>query len=267
MRSFEPARHPSRHRARHHLRAVRAAPRVRAPGPGAGRRADPRLRLLEPGRARAGHVRLDGRRLAARPADAATRRSGSRCAPAPCGPRASATDFLPPSPAHDAAAYERFVRALVAHGRGRVQYWQCENEPSNTDLLWAGTADGVRRPPPRRSTGRCGRPIPTPPSCSAAAATTCCRARPTARPWQFFDRVLDGGPDAFDLFAVHLYDDPTRIPAHVETVRRMMRDHGDERPVVVGEYNGPTLFELPRARRRSCSRRWRPPSPAAPPAT
>ena len=32
------------------------------------------------------------------------------------------------------------MHALVSRGRGRVQYWQCENEPSNTDLLWAGTA-------------------------------------------------------------------------------------------------------------------------------
>jgi hypothetical protein len=24
--------------------------------------------------------------------------------------------------------------------RGRVDYWQCSNEPSNTGMLWAGTA-------------------------------------------------------------------------------------------------------------------------------
>ncbi len=50
------------------------------------------------------------------------------------------TDFLPPSPAHDLATYASFVRRLVTHCAGRVHYWQCDNEPSNTGLLWAGTA-------------------------------------------------------------------------------------------------------------------------------
>ena len=53
------------------------------------------------------------------------------------------------------------------------------------------------------------------------------------------------GEDAFDLFSVHLYDDPPRIPAQIDLVRTMMRRHGYEKPVVVGEYNGPTLFEFP----------------------
>jgi hypothetical protein len=32
------------------------------------------------------------------------------------------------------------VHALVTRCDGRVQYWQCNNEPSNVGLLWAGTA-------------------------------------------------------------------------------------------------------------------------------
>jgi hypothetical protein len=28
----------------------------------------------------------------------------------------------------------------VRHCAGRVHYWQCDNEPSNVGLLWAGTA-------------------------------------------------------------------------------------------------------------------------------
>jgi len=51
-----------------------------------------------------------------------------------------ATDFLPPSPARDPAAYREFVRRLVRRCAGRVRYWQCDNEPSNIGLLWAGTA-------------------------------------------------------------------------------------------------------------------------------
>ena len=50
------------------------------------------------------------------------------------------TDFLPPSPARDQDAYARFVRQIVRRCAGRVRYWQCDNEPSNTGLLWAGTA-------------------------------------------------------------------------------------------------------------------------------
>ena len=50
------------------------------------------------------------------------------------------TDFLPPSPARDQRAYSEFVCQLVRRCAGRVRYWQCDNEPSNTDLLWAGTA-------------------------------------------------------------------------------------------------------------------------------
>lgn len=50
------------------------------------------------------------------------------------------TDFLPPSPAHDLAAYQEFVRQVVRRCAGRVKYWQCDNEPSNVGLSWAGTA-------------------------------------------------------------------------------------------------------------------------------
>ena len=67
------------------------------------------------------------------------------CSSSPWGTR-QPTDFLPPSPALDERAYAEFVREVVLHrvdrvGGGRVRYWQCDNEPSNTDLLWAGTAE------------------------------------------------------------------------------------------------------------------------------
>lgn len=155
-----------------------------------------------------------------------------------------ATDFLPPSPAKDNDAYLRFVRALISRCEGRVQYWQCNNEPSNIGLLWAGTAAeyvvqlrvlhrAVRAADPNAMVvlGGCGYDV--------LSSTRDGPAR------QFFDHVLAEGQDAFDLFSVHLYDDPRRIPEHVDTVRGMMRAHGYERPVVVGEYNGPTLFEFP----------------------
>lgn len=156
----------------------------------------------------------------------------------------TATTFLPPSPAKDDEAYAQFVHALVKRCAGRVQYWQCNNEPSNVGLLWSGTAaDYVHqlrvfqravRAADRTAQvvlGGCGYDV------LSSAADSPARV--------FFDHVLEHGKDAFDLFAVHLYDDPNRIPAHIESVRAMMRRHGDEKPVVVGEYNGPTLFEFP----------------------
>ena len=154
------------------------------------------------------------------------------------------TDFLPSSPATDQEVFAGFVRALVSRCAGRVRYWQCNNEPSNVGLLWTGSAadyvaqlqvfhGAVRESDSRAAVvlGGCGYDV-----LSAAAQDA---------PRQFFDHVLAAGHEWFDLFAVHLYDDPARIPDHVDTVREMMQVHGYERPVMVGEYNGPTLFQLP----------------------
>lgn len=165
------------------------------------------------------------------------------CASSQWGTRI-ATDFLPPSPAADADAYHRFVRELVARCRSRVQYWQCDNEPSNVGLLWAGSAAeyagqlgvfhrAVKEADPRAAVvlGGCGYDVLSSPADGAPRA--------------FFDEVLSAAGGCFDLFDVHLYDSPALIGAHIATVRAMMRAHGCERPVVVGEYNGPTLFELP----------------------
>jgi len=154
------------------------------------------------------------------------------------------SDFLPSSPATDEATFYRFVRALVLRCAGRVRYWQCNNEPSNVALLWAGSAQdyaaqlavfhrAVRDADPAAAVvlGGCGYDVLS--------------AAPGDPPRQFFDHVLSVGGAWFDLFAVHLYDSPDRIPGHIETVRGMMRAHGCERGVVVGEYNGPTLFQMP----------------------
>ena len=155
----------------------------------------------------------------------------------------AASDFLPASPAVDMTAYSLFVAALVAHCAGKVTYWQCNNEPSNAGL-WSGDAEAyaaqanafakaVRSADPGAKIvlGGCGYDVLAAPVDS--------------EPRAFFNTVLDQSPDAYDLFAVHLYDEPANIPAHIETVRGMMRAHGGEKPVVVGEYGGPTLLGFP----------------------
>lgn len=154
-----------------------------------------------------------------------------------------ATDFLPASPPRDNAAYQMFVGALVSHCRGIVRYWQCNNEPSNPGL-WSGSAEDyatlassfaqtVRNADPdaRIVLGGCGFDV--------LSATRDAPAR------IFFDEVLSKAPDSFDLFDIHLYDDPRRIPFHIGNAREMLVAHGLDRAVVVGECGGPTLLGFP----------------------
>jgi hypothetical protein len=149
-----------------------------------------------------------------------------------------ATDFLPPSPANDPDRYYRFVHRLVRHCAGRVQYWQCDNEPSNVGLLWAGTAAeyvvqlqvmhrAVKDADPGAAVVLGGAPYGLPAS------------PPDSPERRFFDVLLRDGRDVFDLFDLHLYAEASQIPADIETARALMRASGDEKPLVVGEYNAP----------------------------
>jgi hypothetical protein len=154
------------------------------------------------------------------------------------------TNFLPPSPAKDIDAYAEFVRRLVRNCAGRVRYWQCDNEPSNAGLLWAGTASeyvvqlkamhtAVRVADPTALVvlGGCGYDVFGSP--------------PDSEPRRFFDYLVDAGRDAFDVFDIHLYGEPTRIPCYIDTARDMMQRYGYEKPIVAGEHGGPVLFEFP----------------------
>lgn len=165
------------------------------------------------------------------------------CSSSPWATR-QASDFLPPSPAKDVDQYREFVRRLVEHCAGRITYWQCENEPSNTGLLWAGTAEeyvaqltafhaAVKSADPNATVvlGGCGYDVLDSP--------------PGSEPRRFFAHLTDAGRDAFDVFDVHLYGDPANIPSYVDDARAMMREYGYGKPVVAGEYAGPVLFEFP----------------------
>jgi hypothetical protein len=149
-----------------------------------------------------------------------------------------ATDFLPPSPAKDIAAYDRFVRQLVQHCTGRVHYWQCDNEPSNVGVTWAGTADSylaqlrvmhraVKETDPDAAVVLGGAPYALPSSAPDSAER------------QFFDVLLREGRDFFDLFDLHLYGQADLILSDIEAARGMMRAFGYEKELVVGEYNAP----------------------------
>jgi hypothetical protein len=149
-----------------------------------------------------------------------------------------ATDFLPPSPAKDLEGYRRFVDRLVRHCGGRVRYWQCDNEPSNVGLTWAGTAEeylaqlrvlyrAVKDADPRAAVVLGGAPYGLP------------QSPPDSPDRRFFDVLLRDGRDHFDLFDLHLYGEASRIPADVEVARGLMRAHGYEKQLVSGEYNAP----------------------------
>jgi hypothetical protein len=127
-----------------------------------------------------------------------------------------------------------------------VQYWQCDNEPCNVGLTWAGTAReyvtqlqimhrAVKRADPYAAVVLGGSPYGLPSS------------PPDSSERQFFDHILREGREFFDLFDHHLYADAERIPADLEATRELMRAHGYQRPIVVGEYGAPTPEQFPAA--------------------
>ncbi|MGV9375992.1 hypothetical protein ACWDRB_09260 [Nonomuraea sp. NPDC003707] len=150
------------------------------------------------------------------------------------------TDLLPASPPLDPAAYAATLRALVTHCRGRVRYWQCENEPC-IPLFWAGTAadyvahlaafhQAVKSADPDAAVvlGGC------PPGVFSASD------EPDDER-DFFLQVIEEGRDVYDVFDVHLYGDPYLIPRAIEDVRAAVGD----KPIVAGEYNGPVPTQYP----------------------
>ncbi|MGI5239008.1 hypothetical protein [Dactylosporangium sp. CA-139066] len=162
------------------------------------------------------------------------------CSSSPWATRQTAT-FLPPSPAKDPEDYARFVRALVDHCQGRIRYFQCDNEPSNAGLLWSGTAAEYVRQLRSLYAAVDGRSLVVLGGCGYDVLSS----PPGSPPRRFFAEVLAEARDAFDLFDVHLYGPPSKVPDYVGQARAMMREHGYERPVVAGEHAGPVLFEFP----------------------
>lgn len=153
------------------------------------------------------------------------------------------TDFLPASMPRDLAAYQLFLGALVGRLRDHVGYWQCNNEPSN-EGLWSGTAAEYAEL--ATVFARTVRQVD--PDCEivlGGCGYDALSASPGSTPRAFFEEVLAKAGHAFDLFDVHLYDAPQHIEAHVREARFMMLGHGIEKPIVVGEYGGPTLLGFP----------------------
>jgi hypothetical protein len=156
------------------------------------------------------------------------------------------TRVLPPSPAHDVDQYARFVTELVRHCRGRVRFWQCDNEPC-LPLLWAGTAreyltqleafwHAVKQVDPGGLVVLGGAPTNAIPNGGPAHDTQAI---------EFFDELLREGGEHFDVFDVHLYGDAYAIPDLIQACRQRMGAHGYHKPIVAGEYNGPLPLQFP----------------------
>ena len=156
------------------------------------------------------------------------------------------TTFLPPSPPLDDRAYADFVSALVGHCGRSVAYWQCENEPSNAGLLWDGTAGEYADllttfATAVRGVQQAGAVV------LGGIGYDALGSEQGSDSWAFFETVCRAASSSFDLVDVHSYDDPRRLPGHLRTVRALLERCGCPRPLVVGEYGGPTMFGFPAA--------------------
>lgn len=173
----------------------------------------------------------------------------------PWATRSNAWVF-PSSPATDPARYEAFVRDLVTHVRGRIRYFQTENEPNNA-FFWAGSADEYAA---EQRVFYHAVKAADPKAVVVLGASDGLFDPSGADPFpsqdkdmSFWAQVLKGTVGAYDLFDLHLYGNAYTIPARVAAVRAMMRAAGGEKPIVASEYGGPSFFEFKANRRQWAS--------------
>ena len=173
-------------------------------------------------------------------------------AASPWATRSQAWVF-PSSPALDPARYQAFVRDVVAHAKGRIRYFQSENEPNNS-FFWAGSADDYAAQ--QRLFYKTVKQA-DPHAVVVLGASDGLFDPSGADPFPgqekdmaFVAQILKDAQGAYDLFDLHLYGNPYTIPARVAAVRAMMRQAGAEKPIIASEYDGPTFFEFKANRRQ-----------------
>jgi hypothetical protein len=177
------------------------------------------------------------------------------------------SDLIPSSPAKDPDAYYRFVRAVVEHCRGRIQYWQMEFEVGRP--FWSGTAheyveqlkvfsravkgadadaqivlggflDEEYDSTIARSSARRQRPFAIRDILLNLVGWLLRRER-----LRLYTYLLRKGVGLFDVVDLHLYQNVYTIPASIAYFRRKMATFGPERPLFIGEYNGPPFTDFP----------------------
>jgi hypothetical protein len=153
-----------------------------------------------------------------------------------------ATNFQPSSPALHPGEYSHFVTTLVKRCKGRVRYWQSENEPTNP-LLWEGTAADYAN---QLKVFSCAVKAADPNAAVIlAGAVDAFESSADSQDEQnFFDYLLRESTDYFDIFDLHLYGDLYAITANIDAVRQKMDALGYWKPIFCGEYNGPSFFNF-----------------------
>ncbi|HET8843922.1 MAG TPA: hypothetical protein VFN35_20830 [Ktedonobacteraceae bacterium] len=157
------------------------------------------------------------------------------------------TIFQPPSPALHAEDFSHFVSELVTHCKGRVRYWQCENEPTNP-LLWDGTVQDYAAQ--LKTFSRAVKEADASAQVVLAGAVDAFAPSEIAHnpdmqaEQDFFDHLLRESADDFDIFDIHLYGDHYAIPANITAVRQKMAGLNYQKPIFCGEYNGPSFFNF-----------------------
>jgi hypothetical protein len=163
-----------------------------------------------------------------------------------------ATWVFPSSPARREADYYAFVHAVVAHAKGRIRYFQSDQEPNNP-FFWKGSAEefaaqqrvfyrAVKDADPKAMVVLGG--------CDGLFDPTGAHPLPNqAADMAFWATVTAGAAGAYDVFDLRLYGDAYTIPARVDYVRGLMAKAGGIKPIVASEYNGPGFFDFPGNRR------------------
>ena len=159
---------------------------------------------------------------------------------------------FPSSPAKNPADYDAFVRAVVAHSKGRIRYFQSDIEPNNP-FFWRGSADDFAaqqrifyqavKAADRKAMVVLG-------GCDGLFDPTGRDPLPgQAADMAFFATVIAADAGAYDAFDLRLYGDPYSIPDRVAFIRAAMAKAGGIKPILAGEYDGPGFFEFPANRR------------------
>lgn len=159
---------------------------------------------------------------------------------------------FPSSPAKQTADFDAFVRAVVAHSKGRIRYFQSDIEPNNP-FFWRGTADefaAQQRVFYRAVKAADRKAVVVLGGCDGLFDPTGQHPLPgQAADMAFFSTVIAADAGAYDAFDLRLYGDPYSIADRVGFIRAAMAKAGGIKPILAGEYDGPGFFEFPANRR------------------
>jgi len=152
------------------------------------------------------------------------------------------TSIMPPTAPVDFEDYRGFVRSLAARYKGRVGYYQIENEVYGSLSFWMGTRaeylqllqtayGAVKGADPAARVLPAGIPF-------AAIDVTEPIAPAYQAAFDFVDLVYSSGKDSFDIADVHLYYTLDSIPDRLQWLRDLMTAKGYSKPVWASEIGG-----------------------------